>query len=73
MMHKAIVILMTATVLFSCNKENTALSPSNTEEVAPANFVMAVTTYTMPDETQSHEGTWLQWPHAFQYGHDLSQ
>lgn len=27
-----------------------------------------VATYTMPDETQLHEGTWLQWPHQYEYG-----
>ncbi|GAB0166986.1 hypothetical protein LSPCS325_04230 [Lysinibacillus sp. CTST325] len=24
--------------------------------------------YTMPDESNKHEGTWLQWPHSFTYG-----
>jgi agmatine deiminase len=24
--------------------------------------------YTMPDEAEPHEGTWLQWPHSYQYG-----
>lgn len=24
--------------------------------------------YTFPEESESHEGTWLQWPHHFQYG-----
>jgi len=24
--------------------------------------------YTMPDESGPHEGTWLQWPHQYQYG-----
>ena len=24
--------------------------------------------YTMPEETAPHEGTWLQWPHQYQYG-----
>ncbi len=24
--------------------------------------------YTMPEESEPHEGTWLQWPHQFQYG-----
>lgn len=24
--------------------------------------------YTMPDESEMHEGTWLQWPHEHQYG-----
>jgi len=26
--------------------------------------------YTMPEEKSEHEGTWLQWPHAFTYGED---
>lgn len=25
-------------------------------------------TYTMPHENEEHEGTWLQWPHHFEYG-----
>jgi agmatine deiminase len=24
--------------------------------------------YTMPEESEAHEGTWLQWPHQYQYG-----
>lgn len=24
--------------------------------------------YTMPEESEMHEGTWLQWPHQYQYG-----
>lgn len=24
--------------------------------------------YTMPEESAPHEGTWLQWPHQYQYG-----
>jgi agmatine deiminase len=24
--------------------------------------------YTFPDETEIHEGTWLQWPHQYEYG-----
>lgn len=25
-------------------------------------------TYTMPSEEEEHEGTWLQWPHQYEYG-----
>jgi agmatine deiminase len=28
--------------------------------------------YTMPDESEPHEGTWLQWPHEYQYGEVFS-
>lgn len=24
--------------------------------------------YTMPEESEPHEGTWIQWPHQYQYG-----
>ena len=24
--------------------------------------------YRMPEESEPHEGTWLQWPHHYQYG-----
>lgn len=27
--------------------------------------------YTFPDETEQHEGTWLQWPHGFEYGNSF--
>ncbi|PYF72990.1 agmatine deiminase family protein [Pedobacter nutrimenti] len=28
--------------------------------------------YTMPEESEPHEGTWLQWPHEYQYGETYS-
>lgn len=31
------------------------------------NFANAQT-YKFPDETELHEGTWLQWPHQYEYG-----
>ena len=24
--------------------------------------------YTFPEESSPHEGTWLQWPHQYEYG-----
>jgi agmatine deiminase len=34
------------------------------------NFTLSSQTiqYTFPDETEMHEGTWLQWPHQYEYG-----
>lgn len=40
----------------SCEKENYT-DPMSTEIL-----------YTMPEESELHEGTWLQWPHHYQYG-----
>jgi agmatine deiminase len=36
------------------------------EEVEPIENVKIL--YTMPEESEEHEGTWLQWPHQYQYG-----
>lgn len=46
---------MTLLTLFSaCNKDEETI----TTEIL----------YTMPEESETHEGTWLQWPHQYQYG-----
>lgn len=68
-MHKSIVFLIMATLfMVSCNKENALLIAQNTEGVTQSVAATVTVTYTMPDETQPHEGTWLQWPHQYQYG-----
>lgn len=33
-----------------------------------ANTAAVQTLYTMPDEREAHEATWLVWPHQYQYG-----
>ncbi len=56
-MNKMTVLLMTIlTTLLACNK---------TDEQDPTTTKIL---YTMPEETETHEGTWLQWPHHYQYG-----
>lgn len=45
------------TTFFACNKDEEQ-EPTSTSEIL----------YTMPEETETHEGTWLQWPHHYQYG-----
>lgn len=45
------------TTIFACNKDEEQ-EPTSTTEIL----------YTMPEETETHEGTWLQWPHHYQYG-----
>lgn len=42
------------TTFLASNKEQ---NPTDTEIL-----------YTMPEESETHEGTWLQWPHQYQYG-----
>ena len=56
-MNKILLITMTViSFCSSCNKEDDQ-NPSK-EKIL----------YTMPEESEMHEGTWLQWPHQYQYG-----
>ena len=54
MNNKLFILIGVSIFLFSC-----AFDVTPTE-----NKVL----YTMPDESEPHEGTWLQWPHEHQYG-----
>jgi len=53
-----LIILMLLTVIFSCQKAENVTEPIIETEVM----------YVMPEESETHEGTWLQWPHHYQYG-----
>ncbi len=61
-------------LIFSFYLLMTACSSETVPEMAPTTDstleirAVAPPKYTMPDETQPHEGTWLQWPHHYQYG-----
>lgn len=62
LMKKVLISTMALTNLFvSCSKEE----QSNT---GGGNTTPAEILYTMPDEAATHEGTWLQWPHQYEYG-----
>ena len=43
-----------------CNESQTPIDPM----IPP---IPTDILYTMPEESEPHEGTWLQWPHEFQY------
>ncbi len=53
-------MVVLSSMLTSCQNEegNPIVLPSATREIV----------YTMPEESEEHEGTWLQWPHEYQYG-----
>jgi Peptidylarginine deiminase and related enzymes len=60
-MNKMAITLVILSALFlSCTKE--------VESIEPAASTDSTTLYTMPEESGLHEGTWLQWPHEYQYG-----
>jgi agmatine deiminase len=59
-MNKFFFISLLFPLFTSCQEDEVATlpeEPSNTEIM-----------YTMPEESAPHEGTWLQWPHQYQYG-----
>ncbi len=52
------IILMSILITVSCK------SDAPKEDTNQATEIL----YTMPDEAATHEGTWLQWPHQYEYG-----
>lgn len=60
-MNKLLFITLLFPLLTSCQEDTD--TTTNTDEPAQSEIM-----YTMPEESDSHEGTWLQWPHQYQYG-----
>ncbi len=61
-MNKMILITLTTivTTFIACNK---------TDDMTPTTPIDEIDIlYTMPEESETHEGTWLQWPHQYKYG-----
>jgi agmatine deiminase len=66
-----IAILTAAILATSCNKEDVLLESEPKTSLTTKIKSLRTTNeslYTMPDEAQTHEGTWLQWPHQYEYG-----
>lgn len=43
---------------------------SDESEISQEESVESMTPFYFPDEHSEHEGTWLQWPHDYEYGED---
>lgn len=56
---KHLFYVLFAISLFSCSRNTFVPNPNTKVE------------YTFPSEEEPHEGTWLQWPHQYQYGLDF--
>ena len=56
-MNKLFLLLMVFSTACAFSNNNEEQSPEETKIL-----------YTMPEESEQHEGTWLQWPHQYQYG-----
>lgn len=56
-MKKIMSICISIIILLLACQEIEELNPATTQIL-----------YVMPEESDPHEGTWLQWPHQYQYG-----
>lgn len=56
----AVTLMILSTLFLSCTKEADSIEPVSSAD--------STISYTMPEESGLHEGTWLQWPHEYQYG-----
>ncbi|MFV8359679.1 agmatine deiminase family protein [Flavobacterium sp. LS1P3] len=61
-MNKLFFISLLFPLFTSCQED--------TEATIPDQSINSEIMYTMPEESAPHEGTWLQWPHQYQYGID---
>lgn len=61
MKKMGIILMLLPAVLLSCTE-------GELETVSNPNTSDSTIVYTMPEESAPHEGTWLQWPHQYQYG-----
>ena len=75
-MYKVIILFALLTVYASCDTPQGAsqgnIPPDNTPTPASNTTSESKVLYTMPEESEPHEGTWLQWPHEYQYGKTYS-
>lgn len=58
MLKMNLLVIIVLTSLISCQNLN--------DEKEPVTEIDDM--YIMPEESELHEGTWLQWPHHYQYG-----
>ncbi|MBP7173879.1 MAG: agmatine deiminase family protein [Cloacibacterium sp.] len=56
-MNRIFILLMTLSTFCASCQSDDQQNPMETQIL-----------YTMPEESEPHEGTWLQWPHQYQYG-----
>jgi agmatine deiminase len=61
-MERLFITLLLFPIFTSCQQEELITKP---DESLKTDIM-----YTMPEESAPHEGTWLQWPHQYQYGID---
>jgi agmatine deiminase len=64
MNNKTILPMTFAILISACDSEGAIGVTPTPDPTLPATTIL----YTMPEESSTHEGTWLQWPHHYEYG-----
>jgi agmatine deiminase len=63
-MNKLMLLFLSfLTPYIGCDSANMGNHSEDSQQKAPHSEIL----YTMPEESEPHEGTWLQWPHEHQY------
>lgn len=62
-MRKLFLPIVLLPLFTSCQEDGMSATPNE-----PTESIKSEIMYTMPEESAPHEGTWLQWPHQYQYG-----
>ena len=68
MKPKMNLILFTMLITWLSACDNSATDPIIETTDPPIDSTTNEILYTFPEESELHEGTWLQWPHQYQYG-----
>jgi agmatine deiminase len=69
-MKKVFVLIFSAISFFCCDTPKETTSTPNVPDKEKEQVTIL---YIMPAEDERHEGTWLQWPHEYQYGKKYSE
>jgi agmatine deiminase len=64
MNNKTILAMAAAILISACDGGVADETTPNPDPNTPVADIL----YTFPDESETHEGTWLQWPHEHEYG-----
>lgn len=63
-----LLFFMAALSMYSSCESSDNTTPTTDTNTNTSGSTAPTILYTMPEESEPHEGTWIQWPHEYQYG-----
>jgi agmatine deiminase len=67
-MTKLLFFMAALSMYSACESSDNTTPTTDTNTNTNGGVTTPTVSYTMPEESEPHEGTWLQWPHEYQYG-----